>query len=396
MKLGIVVSHPIPYFTPWYAAVAGLGGIDLKVFYCCSWGLEAYRDPGFGKVLKWDVPMLDGYESEMLPRPREPSRLSFWDLDNPSVGTALGRFDPDVVNVYGYARRTNWRVALWAGRRKVPVLLFSDSNAAARRSLVRRVAKRVVVRRFYAMVSGALYTGDNNLAYHKHYGLPDERLFEGVFPVDVSRLTGSVEGRERARKDLRAQLRIPSDAVVVMFCGKYLPWKRPMDLVRAIEILNQRGRRVWGLLVGEGAKRAELEDYVRGRGIENVTLTGFVNQSSIASYYAASDIMAVTSSEDAHPLVATEGIAFGLPLVISDSVGCVGKHDVARNEESAVVYPCGDVEALARAIQSLAEDPARYRHLSEGARRIASTQTPERAADLLAAAAQSLQRLGPR
>ena len=182
LKLAVVTSHPIQHFAPWHREIARLGGVDLRVFFCCDWGVNEYLDPEFQIKIKWDIPLLEGYEHEFLPMPRRPERLSFWEVDNPTVGAALDRFAPDVVQVFGYARRTNWRTVGWAKRRSVPVLLYSDSNVKTDVSLWRRAAKRVVVRRFYDRVDGAFYCGDNNRDYHRRYGLPPERLFPGGDP----------------------------------------------------------------------------------------------------------------------------------------------------------------------------------------------------------------------
>src|SRR5438128_2569546 len=106
LRLAIVVSHPIQHFAPWYREIAKLPEIELKLFYCCDWGSENYRDPGFGVDIKWDIPLLEGYDFAFLPIRKRPQSMSFWALDNPSVGGALDDFDPDVVQVYGYASRT--------------------------------------------------------------------------------------------------------------------------------------------------------------------------------------------------------------------------------------------------------------------------------------------------
>src|SRR5262249_21146220 len=160
--------------------------------FCCDFGLAEYRDLEFQQSFKWDIPLVDGYEHEFLPIARRPTRFDFWDLDNPQVGLALDRFDPDVVQVFGYVQRTNWRVAAWTHRQRKPLLLFSDSNARARTVWWKWVAKQIVVRRFYSYLSGAFYIGDNNLAYHLRYGLPRERLFPGMYPIDRDRLLRAV------------------------------------------------------------------------------------------------------------------------------------------------------------------------------------------------------------
>src|SRR5258705_4835514 len=106
-----------------------------------------------------------------------------------------------------------------------------------------------------------------------------------------------------------------------MFCGKYSPRKRPVDVIAATQALTEKGMPVWSILVGEGAERPKLEAYVRNQRITNNILTGFVNQSRIPSFYAAADALIVSSDQDPHPLVVSEAGTVGLPAIVSDRVG---------------------------------------------------------------------------
>lgn len=395
-RLAIVVSHPIQHFAPWHREVARIKDIDLRVFFCCDWGTETYFDSEFQSEFKWDIPLVEGYEHEFLPISGRPTELTYRQVDNPEVGDALDRFNPDVVKVFGYTYKTNWRVAEWVHKKRKPLLLYSDSNGRAQTKTWKRLAKQVVVSRFYSKVDGALFVGDNNFEYHRRYGLPKERLFEGALPIDQNRLLQSVPDRAIARREVRERYAIPEDAFVVMLCGKYTANKRPLDLVVAASSQPHGGRPVWAFLVGEGAYRKTIEDFCSANQVRNVVLTGFVNQSVIANYYAAADVLAVTSLIDNHPLVVSEAGSFGLPAIVSDQVGCIGAKDSARPGVNAIVYPCGYRQKLAKAIRELYGDRDRYREMSNASEEIARTQDVTVAATYLAAAAQQLHELGPR
>jgi glycosyltransferase involved in cell wall biosynthesis len=396
IRLAVIVSHPVQHFAPWHRELARRGDVDLRVFFCCDWGVKAYRDEEFGTTVQWDVPLTDGYAHEFLPLRARPTALNFRSVDNPGVGDALARFDPHVVKVFGYAYATNWRVAAWARTHRRAVMLYSDSNAAARRALWKRAAKEVVVRGFYALVDGALVVGDNNRAYHRRYGLPDERLFPAMLPIDRARLLATAGDCAAARREVRAQHGIDPEAFVVLLSGKYSARKRPMDLVRAAHAAAEQGAPIWALLVGEGAERAAMEAYLREHRVRNVTLTGFVNQAQIGRYYAAADVLAMVSDADPHPLAITEAAAFGLPCVVADRVGCVGPTDTARPGVNALVVPTGDTTKLIDAVEQLRTDPGLYRAMSAAARTIAEGQDVTVAAGALADAARALAEMGPR
>ena len=395
-RIAVVVTHPIQHFAPWHRKVAALPGVELKVFFCVEWGATSYFDRDFGTEVKWDIPLLDGYASEILPRNREVKTLGFLQVDNPSIAESLENFLPDVVQVFGYAHRTMWRAVNWCNNNQIPVLLYSDSNAAASCSLWKRLAKAIVVKNFYRRVDGALFNGDNNHDYHIHYGLPAERLFQGALPIDKERLALSVGDPQTARQEIRRQHGIPDDAFVAVFSGKLSPRKSPIHLVNAIHRLAESGTDIWSILVGEGCERSRIEQALKTRNIRNVVLAGFVNQSIIGKYYAASDVLVVPSAYDPHPLVVPEAGCFGLPVIVSDRLGCIGKLDTARVDENTLVYPWSDIGALTNRIMMLYANKLLHRSMSDAARRIADSQDITVASLQLREAARQLKNMGCR
>ena len=67
-RVACLVSHPIQYQAPLFRYIAARPGVDLTVFFLSDFSVRAYRDSGFGVDVKWDVPLLDGYRHEFLPR----------------------------------------------------------------------------------------------------------------------------------------------------------------------------------------------------------------------------------------------------------------------------------------------------------------------------------------
>ena len=63
-KIAIISTHPIQYYAPLFNLLAKK--IEIKVFY--TWGEESIKkfDPGFGKKVEWDIPLLEGYNFQFL------------------------------------------------------------------------------------------------------------------------------------------------------------------------------------------------------------------------------------------------------------------------------------------------------------------------------------------
>lgn len=356
-RLGIVISHPIQHFVPLFVQLAARRDLEIKVFYCCDWGVKEYMDPGFGKSFAWDIPLLEGYEYEFLPIRSRPTKLGYWDIDNPSVARTLNSFSPQYVWVHGYSHRTSWRVMKWAqGRARI--LYFGDSELLSQRSLVARSLKRLVLPGFFRRCDGFLTIGDNNEAYYRRYGVPDDKMHRGAFPIDVQRFRRAISGlSEGDRASERGRLGLDAESVVVLFVGKFIAIKRPFDFVSAIAELRALGYHVQGLMIGSGPLAESVKGMVKSLNVaDGVKLAGFINQSDIPRVLWTGDVIAMCSEKDPHPLAVSEAMAVGNAVVASDRVGCVGETDAARPGQNAISYRCGDVSGLVSSIRALLDD----------------------------------------
>ena len=60
-RLAYLVSHPIQYQAPLLRYIASRKEIDLTVFFLSDFSSRKYQDPGFGARIRWDPPILEGY-----------------------------------------------------------------------------------------------------------------------------------------------------------------------------------------------------------------------------------------------------------------------------------------------------------------------------------------------
>ena len=62
-RLAIVCTHPIQYYAPVFRSMTELNLVEVRVFYTYSQAAEdSVFDSGFGADVKWDVPLLEGYD----------------------------------------------------------------------------------------------------------------------------------------------------------------------------------------------------------------------------------------------------------------------------------------------------------------------------------------------
>lgn len=377
-RFAAVISHPIQHYAPIFRELARVPGIEVKVFHCTDWGVKPSFDKDFGQTFAWDVPLLDGYDSEFLASGIGRRPFGFFEVDNPELTERLNAFQPHAIWIHGYAHRSCWRALRWAQGR-CACFFFGDSELLRPRAFWRRCTKKLVVQWFLRKCDAIITVGDNNEAYYRHYGVPQEKFYRGACPIDLERFRACLNQEDRStRERLRARYGIPSDALVVLFSGKLISLKRPLDLVYAIGLLHDRGLRPYCLFVGDGPLRLELERVIADQAMQQyIKLTGFVNQNEIPLFLAAADILAIPSERDAHPLAVTESMAVGHPIVASDRIGCVGPTDTARPNVNALVYPVGDINAMADCLQQLILDDPLRNKMSVASIELVRTQTPE-------------------
>lgn len=128
------------------------------------------------------------------------------------------------------------------------------------------------------------------------------------------------------------------------------------------------------LIVGEGARRAALENLVDALGLKGrVYMPGAIkNPFPILS---KAKIFTLPSRFEGFPNALTEAMALGLPCVASRFSGV---EDIIRDGDNGLLVPMEDSEALAQAIATLLQYPDKAASIGQSARRVTEEFSPER------------------
>lgn len=364
--LAIVTSHPIQYQAPLWRALTA-AGVPLRVWFLTNHGVEKLHDAGFGQSFAWDVDLLSGYSSEFLDI--EPG----WDL-NRFRGVRLRerlamRLRQDQVRalwIEGWRLQANWQALRAARSAGVQVWLRGESNDLKPDHPLKSLVKRPLLRRFFDRVDQFLCIGSANRRLYESYGVAESKLHRAPYFVDNDWFQSASRARLSQRDEIRKQWAIPHDSFCVLFCGKFIAKKRPLDLVQAIRKINATAKEtspIHILFVGSGEMRAVLRDAcvvvhdVEGTPSAETTpgdrptasFAGFLNQSEIARAYVAADLLVLPSDcGETWGLVANEAMACGLPAAVSDQCGCA--EDLVATLDPKLVFRCGDVDSLAAAV----------------------------------------------
>lgn len=351
MRLVVVASHLIQYQAPLFRTLAQR--LDLVVLFAHRATPKQQGEAGFGVAFEWDADLSSGYQAEFLSNvSKSPGTDHFGGCDTPDIGARLHEFAPDAVLVLGWNLKIYWQ-AVWAAKRLgIPVMIRGDSHLDTPRSKLKLMVKALFYPLVLRMFDVALFVGLRNKAYFEHYGYPESRLFSSPHCVDTRWF--AARATLDARTSLRAELGLAPETKAVLFGGKLMPFKRPLDLIAAAALCRANGENVEVIIAGDGEMKSQV---IASANIEKVPLhfLGFRNQSEMPRVYAAADCLVLPSNgRETWGLVTNEALACGLPVIVSSACGCAP--DILASE-AGHSFPEGDVDSLSRAISNNFADP---------------------------------------
>ena len=159
------------------------------------------------------------------------------------------------------------------------------------------------------------------------------------------------------RRQARTEMDIPPDATVFVIVANLIPYKGHADLIAAFAKIKGQLEGSWVLLcVGrDDGIGGQLQLQIDSAGLRaNIRLTGA--RSDVPDLLRAADIGILCSHEEGFSNAILEGMAAGLPMVVTD-VG--GNAEAVVDGLTGLVVPPRDAGALGAAILRMQRDPQR-------------------------------------
>lgn len=172
-------------------------------------------------------------------------------------------------------------------------------------------------------------------------------------------------GAGALRGQLRAELGLGRDAPLVGIVARLVPVKAHEVFIEAAARVARQVPQSRFLLVGDGARRAELETLAVQLGLKDRTF--FLGwRRDLDRIYADLDLVALTSRNEGSPVSLIEAMAAGRP-VVATRVG--GVPDLVEDGVTGCLVPPGDADALAEAMVGLLTDPDRRHAMGQAGRK---------------------------
>lgn len=164
----------------------------------------------------------------------------------------------------------------------------------------------------------------------------------------------------------------PGSANQFLYVGRLLDYKGIEDLILALSLLRQSGRRAQLNIIGKAPDyyyEVRLRKLVQSKKLGAwVKFLGWQPSSEVWRWMRHATGLVVPSRREAYGLVALEGMAIGVPLIVS-RVG--GLAELVSNSYALTFEP-GNVKQLGDALRTAVDNPALMRSLAARGREHAS------------------------
>ena len=352
-KLAIITTHPIQYNAPWFRLLAERKNCDLKVFYTWSQTKEAVRDRTFGKEIKWDIPLLEGYDYTFVENvSKKPGSHHFFGIDCPTLIPEIKEYRPDALLFFGWNFKSHL-LAMRHFKSKVPVWFRGDSTLLDELHNFKTKLRRVVLKMVYSYVNKAFYVGKASKSYFLKHNLIENQLVYAPHAIDNNRFKDdNVKQYELKAKQWRRELGFNDDDVVIVFAGKFEIKKQPIFLMDAlIEANIKRKVPLKLLMIGNGPLESQILEKVKADA--HIQWLPFQNQTRMPIIYRLGDVFCLPSKGPGETwgLAINEAMACGIPAIVSTKVGCA--QDLVKDEVNGYVFSFDNRIELQNLLESL-------------------------------------------
>lgn len=282
----------------------------------------------------------------------------------------------DMIHLAGWWEPTFLLSIFLAKLFSIPIVIESDTPMPHGTKLWKSAIKRLVYPRLFSLVSLFLPGGARQAKYIEYYGVSSERIIPVQMTVDVTRIkkyavTLSPEDRQKTREFYS----IPDKDIVFLFVGRLVEYKGISDLIAVFNRICHMNVKL--LLVGDGPMRQQVEESVQLN--NQIRYAGRVSGNDLIKIYHAVDVMVLPSHTEPWGLVVNEAMALGLPVIVSDRVGCID--DLVIHQKTGLIVKAGCIAELQNAIEELTIASEKRASMSNQAVKIIEKWTLENEAE---------------
>lgn len=269
----------------------------------------------------------------------------------------------ELVHAHGTRAHSN---VSWAARKlSLPVVYtvhgwsFHDNQSFPLKNL-RVLGEKYLTRKASVNISVSQSVHDSGKKYFSSY----ESI---VIPNGINQQKFNPA---RSLKDIRSELGIPKDAVLILFLARFTGQKQPLTMIRAFCKAASQNSQLRLLMVGDGDQKREADALVAQSGMsEKIYMQSF--RQDVPDILAAADIYVLPSLWEGLPLGLLEAMAMGKAVIASKADGT---KEVIRHNTNGIMVNVEHLESeVTAALLQLASDASLRTRLGQEARATVSS-----------------------
>lgn len=271
--------------------------------------------------------------------------------------------------IHSHASFDCWTAALAIRRHGLGVPLVRTKHN------LKRIRATAANRWYYGRAIDALVAPSRAVEEHLRASevVPKERVHYIPNGIAIDRVAVFEGGKAKARAEIGA----PEGAALVVYVSRLTPRKDPATLVRAVRALRERRPDLLLWIAGESTPedRERLEKVAEG----DAAVRFLGHRDDVPRLLAAADLFVLPSLSEPFGLAPLEAMLARTPVIVSDADGF---RDYMRDGDNGLVFPKGNAEALAAAMDRMLSDAGlRARCADEGERTVRGRFHAERMID---------------
>lgn len=262
-----------------------------------------------------------------------------------------------LVAFYEYSTKESRKLIAKCKREKVPYAINCDGVILPHK---KNFLKDIVKRWLLSSATAYMASGKHAKEYFLRNGADENKIFIHTFSTlratDI--LQKPLDSQEKF--GLRQKLGLPTDKKIAIAVGRFIPLKRYDYLLKEWKRIDDN---CCLLLIGGGEELEKYKEIIRENGLNNVILEPFHPPVELYEYYKAADALIHPTSYDVWGLVINEGMAKGLPVVVSDT--CVAGLELIQDGENGYLFPMGKEDIALEKLLKIISDETSLQKMAE-------------------------------
>lgn len=261
------------------------------------------------------------------------------------VRKLLERERIDIIHAHGTRANSN---VIWAARSlNIPVIytihgwsFHNDQNPVVRR--LRILGEKYLTSKANINIS----VSESNKVSGKKYLNKFESLVINN-GIDQSKYSPNNE-----TKDIRKELGIADDVILILFVARFTHQKQPLLLIKAFQEAISSFPQMHLLMVGEGEQKEAALQLVKESGVrENITFLPF--RQDVPDLLSTGDIFVLPSLWEGLPIGLLEAMSMGKAIIATN---VDGTSEVIENNVNGLLVETGNATDLAKSLLRLSMD----------------------------------------